>query len=194
MYTLLFFACGEPESDGDPLVDTDTADSDTDTDTDVDTEVDTDTDARPEPPAVGGTNWEGQAHVVLDTSWIGSETRTVVGTEGEVLCIQTYALTGSPWGGASNDCPECTFRFRTVASDLNEEDGEWCAELGATRDEWYPYSGLGYDASDGWIAWYSGIYEWSAAEGTTAVWTGDDVEGDLLWNWNWTERFFYSFE
>ena len=33
---------------------------------------------------------------------------------------------------------------------------------------------------------------WRDEPNVDATWTGDDVEGDLTWDWNWSVRYYYE--
>lgn len=146
------------------------------------------------PPERGDLNWVGAAHVVVGTSWLGSETRTVVASDlATVLCEETYALSGSH---LYTECPECTFAFSLEVTDVVTDGGRWCEDFGVGTTGWSQEMdpGLGWDAVTGYMAYQDERYGWDIVEGTTATWTGDELEGDLTWDWNGKGRDFYGYE
>lgn len=147
---------------------------------------------RGDAPPVGSMNFVGSAHVTVGLSFEGTETHTVLGEDGALLCQEDYTLTGDP----TLECDDCTWAFHTVATDQETLDGDWCAELAIGVNEWlYPTRiGLGFLAELSQMAWQSGRYDWDVVPDASASWSGDDAEGDLSWNWNYADRSYYGYE
>ena len=151
-------------------------------------------------PAQKKENWTGSAHVILGESMKGTETQISLDENGEILCKETYALEGSPPTGIGlEDCEDCAFTFTLQVSDVQAEDGRWCGRFGRDGDETVR---LGYDlevnlmefyTEYAYNTYYGSSGYWEDVPDASASWTGDDAEGDLIWNWNWTERVYHSY-
>lgn len=143
-------------------------------------------------PSIGLTNHVGEAHVVPGVSFDGAETYTVLSVDQETLCVMSFDLTEI---AASSSCPECTWAFELDVSNLEVLEGDWCDALpGAYTMGSLDQAGLGFVAEDGTMAWRDSRYDWTVAPDATGTWTGDSAEGDLAWDWNWSDHTFYYYE